>query len=92
MSFLNDTVLPGTGRLHANDGQRRGQKRQGQSGGLLRPLVQLIRNPAGVYEGFLGSHDNSAQNAQPGVLDQESRRQVLYLRIKDVSYTVSGWV
>ncbi|EON62647.1 hypothetical protein W97_01871 [Coniosporium apollinis CBS 100218] len=90
MSFLNDTVLPGTGRLHSNEGQRRDRKRQSQSGGLLKPLVQLILNPGSAYEGFLGSNDNSAQNAQPGVLDQESRRQVLYVRIKDAT-TYDEW-
>lgn len=91
MSFVSDTVLSGGARLHiAREAQhgKDGTKRPGQSqGGRFDPLFRLVRDPFGVLGG--GSHVDSP----PPTENVEERKQLLQLRMREVSRTkVTGVV
>jgi TAG lipase/steryl ester hydrolase/phospholipase A2/LPA acyltransferase len=91
MSFLSETVLAGSTRLYiaggvdaaSKDGQ--GTLRKNQShGGLFTPLIQLVRDPVGTIGGAVGSLSTVSEIDIPDdpAID---RRQVLYLRMRNVS-------
>ena len=86
MSLLSDSVFAGgSTRLHRRPtgaGAVHGPKplRKSKShGGYLTPLVQLVRNPAGI----LGDY-NVPETDVAG--PEASRQQVLYLHMKDVGF------
>lgn len=90
MSLLPDTILSASStRLHSSG--KRGQDitskriRKSQShASILNPLVQLVRNPVGIFGGAVGNF--GVPEEQP-VTAETSRKQVLYLRLKHaVSY------
>jgi TAG lipase/steryl ester hydrolase/phospholipase A2/LPA acyltransferase len=91
MSLLSDTIFTGgSTRLHVRGGHN-GPKviRKSKSyGGFLPPLAQLVRNPIGTLGGAVGDYkvpepDGGAANA--------NRRQILYLRMKDVGTSHWWW-
>jgi TAG lipase/steryl ester hydrolase/phospholipase A2/LPA acyltransferase len=90
MSFLSETVLTGSTRLYvggadttSKDGRRTLRKSQSH-GGLLTPLVQLIRDPIGTIGGAVDTFSTVSEIdiSNGPVID---RRQVLYLRMRNVS-------
>lgn len=90
MSFLSETVLAGSTRLHIAGGadpaskDGRGTMRKNQShGGLFTPLMQLVRDPVGTLGGAVGSLSTVSEIDIPDdpAID---RRQVLYLRMRNV--------
>jgi TAG lipase/steryl ester hydrolase/phospholipase A2/LPA acyltransferase len=91
MSFLSETVLAGSTRLHiaggadtaSKDGRRTLRKDQSH-GGLFTPLIQLVRDPVGTIGGAVGSLSTVSEIDLP---DESAidRRQVLYLRMRNVS-------
>lgn len=89
MSLLSDSVLAGgSTRLHGGGGLTGAHKalRKSKShGGFLNPLVQLVRDPVGTLGSAVGSYSSSPSDpdAEAAAADA-SRKQVLYLRIKDV--------
>lgn len=72
MSFVPTTVFTNTSRLHEGKGVARG------SGGLLTPLFQLVKDPYGTIVG------TTAQQEAQATRDEQGRRQVLCLRMKNV--------
>jgi TAG lipase/steryl ester hydrolase/phospholipase A2/LPA acyltransferase len=56
------------------------------SGGLLTPLFQLVRDPYGTIVGTTNTQD-APDVEEEG--DLEDRKQVLYLRMKDVGAATS---
>lgn len=93
MSFLYDTVLPGSSRLHVGRGSAAGKDdgrklRKSQShASLLTPLVQLIRDPIGIIGGGKGSLEHVAEEEESSSSAdaQLGRKQALHLRMKEVS-------
>lgn len=83
MSFVTNSLLSGGARLHVERGDSEGKngvKRTSQGpSGLLAPLIQLVKNPFGVIGG-----GEAPQESQTNT-EEEDRRQLLYLRMKDVS-------
>ena len=84
MSLLSDTIFAGgSTRLHGRGG-RNGQKAVKKSkshAGFLGPLAHLVRNPVGSFVGTLD--DGLVPEPNAGTAEA-NRRQVLYLRMKDV--------
>jgi TAG lipase/steryl ester hydrolase/phospholipase A2/LPA acyltransferase len=95
MSFLHDSVLPGANRFHKdrnNDSvttpaTRRLRKSQSH-GGLLSPLVQLVRNPVTSIGDILGSlREGGVSGEEDG--ETRDRKQILYLRMKEVCCNIN---
>jgi hypothetical protein len=85
MSFLSDTVFSGSStRLHVAGNQPSGGnviRKSKSHGGFLSPLSQLVRNPVQSLGNAVSSHYNAPfQDA----LNDASRKQILYLRMKNV--------
>lgn len=85
MSFLSETLFSaGSTRLHPGGGRHGPQvlEKSKSDGRLLRPLVQLVRDPVGTL--------NNAANAQLSVPGMDTlgsdaqRRQILQQRMADV--------
>ncbi|EDU50425.1 triacylglycerol lipase [Pyrenophora tritici-repentis] len=91
MSLLSDTFFSGaSSRLHVGRG-RNGCKtvRKSQShGGFLSPLAQLVRDPVGTLGGI--TTDSKHVPDKDGGAVEASRRQVLYLHMKDAE-TYDEW-
>jgi TAG lipase/steryl ester hydrolase/phospholipase A2/LPA acyltransferase len=89
MSLLSDTIFAGgSTRLHVREGQhgQKSLKKSKSHAAFLGPLAHLIRNPVGSLTGTL----DHGKVPEPGVATAEAtRRQVLYLRMKDVG--CSDW-
>jgi hypothetical protein len=85
MSFVSDTLLSGGARLHVARGEHQGNdagKRSSQSqGGRLDPLIRLVKDPFGL----LGGGRDADENAQKVNEEEEDRKQLLRLRMRDVS-------
>lgn len=90
MSFLYDSVLPGTTRLYSSggadlkDNQRRLRKSQSHSG-FFTPLIHLVRDPVGTIGSAVGTFQDASEPAAPIGPDDDSRKQILYLRMRNVS-------
>jgi TAG lipase/steryl ester hydrolase/phospholipase A2/LPA acyltransferase len=86
MSFLSDTVLSGAStRLHIAGTPNQGNKpiRKSKShGGFLSPLTKLVRNPAQSIGDVIGSNYDAP--FQDTVDENAGRKQILYLRMKNV--------
>ncbi|KAF2654531.1 patatin-domain-containing protein [Lophiostoma macrostomum CBS 122681] len=88
MSFLSDTVVPGSSQLHIRGGAAAGKDgnkvpRESKSHtGLLTPLVHLIRNPGEALGGVASIVEHVTEEAAATVAQQE-RRQLLNLRLKN---------
>ncbi|KAF2140999.1 uncharacterized protein K452DRAFT_299063 [Aplosporella prunicola CBS 121167] len=84
MSFLQDALLPGATTIHAKNGPASPSRLRAapRRGGLLSPLVRIVKERAGVFETFLGPsrHEDPAASTQ---WEDGSRRQILYLRMQD---------
>ncbi|KAF2436719.1 patatin-domain-containing protein, partial [Tothia fuscella] len=99
MSFLHDTVLPGTARFRnerhstsVTSKVRRLRKYQ-SSGSLLSlsPLVHLVRNPVGTIGDILGSlREDSTSTTDDATREVQTRRKILYLRLKEAE-TYEEW-
>lgn len=93
MSFLSDTVLPGSTRLYierggvavGREGRRTLRKSQSHAG-LLSPLVQLIRDPVRTIGGVPHTVDDAVK--QSPAHPKADRQQLLYLRMRNVSVKV----
>lgn len=90
MSLLSDTVFAGaSSRLHIGASQNTTHKvvRKSKShGGFLTPLVQLVRDPVGTLGTTISNYNVPDKEA---TAFDASRRQILYLRMKDVG--TSDW-
>ncbi|OCK83476.1 patatin-domain-containing protein [Lepidopterella palustris CBS 459.81] len=92
MSFLYDSVLPGTTGLYSGLGTavKDGQKPLGKCqshAGFLSPLIQFVRDPVGT----IGSTLNHAyETITPVGPDDESHKQALYLRMSNAE-TYEEW-
>lgn len=95
MSFIFDALRPGTNSLHQNrestvNSQQRRLRKSRSYGDLLTPFTRVVRDPVGslgdVLEdlGFEVSPSKRRRSE-----DEESRRRVLYLRMKEVRPTSS---
>jgi TAG lipase / steryl ester hydrolase / phospholipase A2 / LPA acyltransferase len=94
MSFLHDTFLPGARGVHLGGSttttseavtadRRKQQLRKSQShGSFLNPLLRLTRNPRGVISDIFS--DWQGDRADRLDANDESRRQVLYMRMNNV--------
>lgn len=85
MSLVSDTVLSGSARLHTERGGTAGKdgaKKTSQSptGGLFTPLIQLVKDPLGSILSAI-----ETEEARGALLEQTERKQLLYLRLRDVS-------
>lgn len=84
MSLLSDTIFAGgSTRLHVRGGQngQKSLKKSKSHTGFLGPLAHLVRNPVGSLVGILGDSNVPEQGVGTA---EDARRQVLYLRMKDV--------
>ncbi|KAF2840476.1 patatin-domain-containing protein [Patellaria atrata CBS 101060] len=82
MSLLDDIILPGTSRLTASINQQHRQVRKSKSyGGLLSPLVRLVLHPGDTFDGIATTLNNASDASL--VDANHSRRQILYLRMKE---------
>jgi TAG lipase/steryl ester hydrolase/phospholipase A2/LPA acyltransferase len=96
MSFLSDTILPGSSQLHIRgDGAagKNGKKtlRKSKShAGFLTPLVHLIRNP-GETLGSVPSIVEHVAETTTCTTALQDRKQLLNLRLKDVR-TLKSWL
>lgn len=90
MSFVPNTVFTSSSRLHGGNGGaggNNGVKGASQSsGGLFTPLFQLVRDPYGT---LVGSADPQEVSDVEEDEQEEDRKQVLYLRMKDVGVALS---
>jgi TAG lipase/steryl ester hydrolase/phospholipase A2/LPA acyltransferase len=86
MSLLTHTLFSrGSTQLHTKE------KNNGLScigtgkshGGLLAPLVQLVRNPIAALDSIVSSH-LSVPETHVRAPEADSRRQILYLRMNNV--------
>lgn len=92
MSFLSDTVLSGgSTRLHVAESRNTGERvtRNSKShGGFLSPLTKLVRNPVQSLGDALASHYPASVQDE---LDEDAgRKQILYLRMKNVGTRVGA--
>jgi TAG lipase/steryl ester hydrolase/phospholipase A2/LPA acyltransferase len=91
MSLLSDIIFTGgSARLHVREGHN-GPKviRKTQShGGFLTPLAQLVRNPIVTLGGAVGDYNVPEPD---GGAAEANRRQILYLRMKDVGTSHWWW-
>jgi len=95
MSFIFGAIRPGTNSLHrdresAVNSQQRHLRKSRTYGDLLTPFARVVRDPVGslgdVLEGLgLEGNPNKRRRSE----DEESRRQVLYLRMKEVRWISS---
>jgi len=90
MSLLQHVVLPGTAAFRAEGDRnavttpaRRLRKSQSHAG-FLSPLVHLVRNPVGLIGDVLWSLQEEPARVSENV-EVDNRRQILYLRMKEVS-------
>lgn len=89
MSLLSDSVLAGgSTRLHGGgrglESAHKALRKSKSHGGFLNPLVQLVRDPVGSLSSAVGSYSYGDSNPESDAAAADaSRRQVLYLRIKD---------
>jgi TAG lipase/steryl ester hydrolase/phospholipase A2/LPA acyltransferase len=85
MSLLTDTVFSGgSTRLHTREDQYgcRSIRKSKSHGGLLSPLIRMARDPLGTLNNVVGTQPNVPQTDTLGV--DADRRQILYLRMKNV--------
>jgi len=90
MAFIFDAVRPGTGSLHqdhnsASGPQHRRLRKSRTYGDLFSPITRAIRDPVGSLGDILETFtfdEKSRKKRKPE--DGGSRRQVLYLRMKEV--------
>ncbi|KAF2270934.1 patatin-domain-containing protein, partial [Lojkania enalia] len=87
MSFLCDTALPGSARLHVGGGivAKNGRRilRGSQShASLLSPLIQLVRDPVGAFGAVAGNNKDESDNGATSDCEAD-RKQVLYLRMRN---------
>jgi TAG lipase/steryl ester hydrolase/phospholipase A2/LPA acyltransferase len=94
MSFLSDTLLPGSSRLHiiGSGASRNGQtalRKSKSHAGLLSPLVQLIRDPLNTIGNAVGGveYSNRLNSLPEAEVDQ---REVFKLRLRNVSRPLLG--
>jgi len=81
MSLFSDTVLSGGARLHITREGPVGSDGTKPSSGLRahwNPLLRLVKDPLGLIGG--ASVSPEAQTLK----DEEDRKQLLYLRMRDV--------
>lgn len=90
MSFIFDAIRPGTNSLHRdsesveNSQQWRFHKSR-TYGDLLSPIARIVQDPVGSLGDVLESLTlEGSPNKRRRSEDEESRRQVLYLRMKEV--------
>jgi len=95
MSFIFDAIRPGTNSLHRDresvvNSQQRHLRNSRSYGDLLSPFARIVRDPVGslgdVLEGLILE---GSPNKRRRLEDEESRRQVLYIRMKEVRRTPS---
>jgi TAG lipase/steryl ester hydrolase/phospholipase A2/LPA acyltransferase len=85
MSLLTDTILSGGGtRLHTREDKHgcKGIRKSKSHGGLLSPLVRMARDPLGTLNNAVGTQLSVPETDTLGV--DADRRQILYLRMKNV--------
>lgn len=90
MSFLHDTLLPGSagvylGGTNAAKEQQRTLRKTKSHAAIFTPLVQLVRNPFKIIGDAVGSF-NALQESSSFRVEIENRRQLLYIRLKNVSF------
>ncbi|KAF2275030.1 patatin-domain-containing protein [Westerdykella ornata] len=91
MSFLSDTVLPGTGRLpleRPSKGKsgRTSLRKSRSHASFVASLVRFARDPAANLEGFATNtaHDPIQVDAKRAVkAAEEDRKQIWYLRLRN---------
>lgn len=88
MSLIPDTLLSlGSTRLHSATARNKpgasALRKSKSQGGLLAPLVQLVRDPVGTLSYAVSSDEDIAQRKALPAADVY-RRQILYLRLSDV--------
>jgi hypothetical protein len=95
MSFIFDAIRPGTNSLHRDresivNSQQWHFRKSRTYGDLLSPIARVVQDPVGslgdVLESFTLEGSPSKRRRSE---DEESRRQVLYLRMKEVRLTAS---
>jgi hypothetical protein len=89
MSFLYDPVAS-TSRLFlgaAENGAKKGLRKSKSHAGFLSPLIHLVRDPVGTIGGVI-FEDGPLGIAVGDAEAEEGRRQVLYLRMRNVSLCV----
>lgn len=88
MSFVSDTLLSGGARLHIARGGQQGKDAGKQStqthGGRLDPLIRLVKDPFGILGATKVAEDDTRKVDSHD--HEEHRKQVLYLRMRDVSF------
>ncbi|KAF2797019.1 patatin-domain-containing protein [Melanomma pulvis-pyrius CBS 109.77] len=89
MSFLSETVLTGSTRLYvagkgevASKGGSRNPRKNQSNGGLLTPLIQLVRDPVGTIGDAVDSF-HSVLETKTTPETPIDRTQVLYLRMRN---------
>jgi TAG lipase/steryl ester hydrolase/phospholipase A2/LPA acyltransferase len=81
MSFLSDALFSGgSTRLHAG---RKAIRKTKSHGGLLTPFAQLVKGPLEVLNNAVTSDESVSSEDTIGAT--ADRKQILYLRMKDVS-------
>jgi TAG lipase/steryl ester hydrolase/phospholipase A2/LPA acyltransferase len=85
MSLLTDAIFSGgSTRLHTRDEQHgcRSIRKSKSHGGLLSPLVRMARDPLGTLNNAVGTQNSVPVTDTLGA--DADRRQILYLRMKNV--------
>ncbi|KAK7701963.1 Lipase 5 [Botryosphaeria dothidea] len=85
MSFLHDALLSRRYHTAPHDDQtaRTALRPSSSHGGLLSPLVKLVRDPAGTIEDFVGGLGGQDYTQNAPELEDGSRKQILYLRLQN---------
>jgi TAG lipase/steryl ester hydrolase/phospholipase A2/LPA acyltransferase len=86
MTLLTDTIFSGgSTRLHIGEKKHgvRSIRKSKSHGGLLAPLIQLARNPIAALNNAVSEHVNVPET-DTRATEADSRRQILYLRMKNV--------
>ncbi|CAE7204994.1 hypothetical protein CFE70_008528 [Pyrenophora teres f. teres 0-1] len=89
MSLLSDTFFSrGSSRLHRGRNDHSAVRKTQSHGGFLSPLAQLVRDPIGTLGGSTADGNHVPEKDAGPV--EASRRQVLYLHMKDAE-TYDEW-
>lgn len=91
MSFLHDALLSRRyhSTTHDSEPARNRLSRSSSHAGLLSPLVKLVKDPAGILEDFVGGLGGQDHPQNAPELEDGSRKQILYLRLQNVSRRTS---
>ncbi|KAF2089189.1 putative esterase of the alpha-beta hydrolase superfamily, partial [Saccharata proteae CBS 121410] len=87
MSFLQDSILPGATTFHhsRHAAPHKSVRKSRSHAGPLSSLVHLVRDPAAALDSLLTGFNNDTIPEAAEEEEDGSRRQILYLRMRDAA-------